>query len=108
MSYTTGSLRWKKKKEILSGVSLDLKCGEVVGLLGPNGCGKTTLFNILFMEQKRDKGEVLYFSQSIDLFQTEIHGRQLGICYSQNVLTNRLTVQEHLDFTVRCLGISES
>ena len=36
-----------KKTEIIKGVSLDVKSGEVVGLLGPNGDGKTTMFYMI-------------------------------------------------------------
>jgi ABC-type sugar transport system ATPase subunit len=34
-------------EEILGGVSLEVKAGEVVGLIGPNGTGKSTLIKIL-------------------------------------------------------------
>ena len=35
------------KKQVLRGVSLSANVGECVGIVGKNGCGKSTLFNIL-------------------------------------------------------------
>lgn len=48
-----------------SGVSLDLKRGEVVALLGENGAGKTTLMNILFGHYHADEGRVEVFGQTL-------------------------------------------
>lgn len=48
-----------------SGVSLDLKRGEVVALLGENGAGKTTLMNILFGHYQADEGRVEVFGQTL-------------------------------------------
>lgn len=46
-------------------VSLDLKKGEVIALLGENGAGKTTLMNILFGHYVADAGEVQVFGQPL-------------------------------------------
>lgn len=46
-------------------VSLTLRRGEVVALLGENGAGKTTLMNILFGHYVADEGEVQVFGQSL-------------------------------------------
>ena len=43
---------------ILDGLSFQVEAGERVGLLGPNGCGKTTLFRILTGALDYDEGEV--------------------------------------------------
>ena len=43
---------------ILDGISFSLNEGERVGLIGDNGCGKTTLFNILTGEIPHDSGDV--------------------------------------------------
>ena len=46
-------------KNILDGLSFSVNTGERVGILGHNGCGKTTLFRILTGELDYDKGEVM-------------------------------------------------
>lgn len=53
------------KKVILSGVSLQLKAGEIVGLFGPNGAGKTTCFSIIIGLIKPDKGTLFYNNHNI-------------------------------------------
>lgn len=44
--------------KILNGLTFQVDTGERVGLLGPNGCGKTTLLKILTGELSQDEGEV--------------------------------------------------
>lgn len=46
-------------KNILDGLSFSVNTGERVGILGHNGCGKTTLFRILVGEIGCDEGEVM-------------------------------------------------
>ena len=43
---------------ILDGLSFDVQAGEHIGILGRNGCGKTTLFRILSGEIHHDDGEI--------------------------------------------------
>ena len=45
--------------KILNGLTFQVDTGERVGLLGPNGCGKTTLLKILTGELDQDEGEVV-------------------------------------------------
>ena len=43
---------------VLDGLSFDITAGERVGILGANGCGKTTLFRLLSGELREDSGEI--------------------------------------------------
>ena len=44
--------------QVLSGVSIAAEPGEVVGVLGPNGCGKTTLFKLIIGSLKQASGRI--------------------------------------------------
>ncbi|MBE7483552.1 MAG: ATP-binding cassette domain-containing protein [Polyangiaceae bacterium] len=58
---------WKRygDKVALSGVSFDVRPGEVFGLLGPNGAGKTTSIRILMDIVRADAGKVTLFGQPL-------------------------------------------
>ncbi len=45
-------------KNVLDGFALDVTSGEKIGLIGPNGCGKTTLFKIITKEEGLDSGSI--------------------------------------------------
>ena len=45
-------------KNVLDDFSLDVNSGEKIGLIGPNGCGKTTLFKLITKEEGLDRGSI--------------------------------------------------
>jgi ABC-type Fe3+/spermidine/putrescine transport system ATPase subunit len=47
-----------KEKKVLKNLSLEVKDEEILSLLGPNGCGKTTLLNILSGLTRQDEGDI--------------------------------------------------
>ena len=67
-------------RPILKKLSLKVFPGECVGILGPNGCGKTTLFSMCIGEQNPENGQIFLNGKSID--QTPIHLRsKAGLGY---------------------------
>ena len=46
------------EKQILNKVNIDVKQGEILGIVGPNGSGKTTIFNILNGSIKPNNGSI--------------------------------------------------
>ena len=54
-----------RDKEALSDVSLTIPQGQIVGLLGENGAGKTTIFNLLTGVYKPDTGTILLDGQNL-------------------------------------------
>ena len=60
-------------RPILKKLSLRVFPGECVGILGPNGCGKTTLFSMCIGEQNPDNGKIILNNKTIN--QIPIHLR---------------------------------
>ena len=60
-------------RPVLKKLSLKVFPGEIVGILGPNGCGKTTLFSMCIGEQNVEGGKIMLNNKQID--QIPIHLR---------------------------------
>lgn len=54
------------KLKVLNGINLDLKKGQCIALIGPNGCGKTTLIKSILGMVLPNKGEILFNGKSIE------------------------------------------
>ena len=52
-------------KNILNGLDLEIKTGDKISLIGDNGCGKTTILNIICGIEKADSGNVAIRNGSI-------------------------------------------
>lgn len=86
----------------LDNVSLEIKKGEVFGLLGVNGAGKTTLSSIIATLHPATSGDILFKGASI---YQDINGYRstLGFCPQTQNLDTFLTVEENLIFAGRYL-----
>jgi ABC-type branched-subunit amino acid transport system ATPase component len=83
--------------EALSAVSLELEAGAALGLMGPNGCGKTTLFNAISGIVHPERGHIVFADR--DIADRPAHDiARLGIARTfQTVrLFDRMTVRENV------------
>ena len=81
----------------LNHLNLDIREGEVFGLLGPNGSGKTTAINCMLSLLKYEKGQIEIFGESMspDNYQVK---KQIGIVLQNVAVFDELTVQENIDY----------
>ncbi|MEK7859001.1 MAG: ABC transporter ATP-binding protein [Elusimicrobiota bacterium] len=87
-----------KKIHALKGVSLEVRQGEIVALIGNNGAGKTTMLKTVAGQLKPDQGQVLFEGQSIGgLPSHEIMRRGMSLVPEGRHIFPRLTVFENLE-----------
>ena len=102
--YDTGTNR----VEALRKVSVSLKSGEMVAVMGHSGCGKTTLLNCLSGLDDITSGEVLIhgqpLSQMSDYDLTSLRGSQLGFIFQSFNLLPVLTAVENVELPLLMAG----
>ena len=81
----------------LDHLNLDIKEGEIFGLLGPNGSGKTTALNCLLALLKYDRGDIRIFGKPMTPASYEIK-QQIGVVFQNVAVFNQMSVQENVDF----------
>lgn len=89
----------KRYKDLvaLDHINLEIEEGEIFGLLGPNGSGKTTTINCILSLLSFDKGSIQVFGQEMH---PDSYGlkRQIGIVMQNVAVFDELTVYENIDY----------
>lgn len=87
-------------KHILRGVSLKIRHGEAVGIIGPSGTGKSTILKIMAGLLAPDKGDVLIRGKLRNglVSDEEISGLRIGLVFQSAALFDSLTVRENVGF----------
>lgn len=85
-------------------VALDVRLGEVFGLVGPDGAGKSTLIRLLATVLAIDDGDAEIFGESVVQAPGRVKPR-VGYMSQRFSLYSDLTVRENLDFFARLRGV---
>ena len=97
-----------KARTVVKDVSLEVQSGEVVGLLGPTGAGKTTCFYIMVGLVAADGGDL--FLDQRNLTHAPIHLRaRLGLSYlpQEASIFRKLTVAENIQSVLELRGLDD-
>ena len=76
---------------------LEIKQGEIFGLLGPNGSGKTTTINCLLSLLSFDKGSIEIFGKKMTPVSYDIK-KEIGVIMQNVAVFDELTVYENIDY----------
>ena len=94
------------KKDILSGIGLDIYKGRITGILGPNGAGKTTLLSIVLGLRPSSEGSVSVLGERLPYRGHSLRGR-IGTVLQETALYEELTGFENLLFSASLYNIPE-
>ena len=94
----------------IRGISLDIKDGEFVFLVGPSGSGKSTIIKLLTGEVEPSYGRIMINGFSVSNItdkQIPLMRRTLGIIFQDFRLIEKKTVYDNLAFVMRAVGASQ-
>jgi len=98
-----------RRREVVSGVSINVKPGEVVGLLGPNGAGKTTTFYMIMGFVKPVSGDVFLGEERLTSLPMYRRARKgIGYLSQESSVFRKLTVEDNIKTILELQGMSRS
>ncbi|PFK34187.1 bacitracin ABC transporter ATP-binding protein [Bacillus cereus] len=106
MSYilkTNGLTKVFQGKEVISGVNMHVKKGEIYGFLGPNGAGKTTIMKMITNLIKPTSGDIEIFGEKLTDTSYEVLKR-MGTIIEYPIFYEKLTAQENLYLHCEYMG----
>jgi len=93
-----------EERQILSGLNMEFKRGQVVAVMGGSGCGKTTILRLIGGQYAAQSGQVLFEGQDIGRMnsaQLMNSRRRMGMLFQFGALFTDLSVYENVAFPLR-------
>ena len=100
--------RFKNGTVALNDISLEIGKGEFVFVIGPTGCGKSTLIKVIYREEKPTSGEVFVGGVNVaKLRNRKVYKirRKIGVVFQDFKLLEKLTVYENVAFALEIFGL---
>lgn len=98
---------WFGEKQVLDNVEFAIHGGEIFGLLGPSGAGKTTIINILTGQLKAARGEVHVLGYESANIKRSVY-QEFGVVLDNPGLYERLSCYDNLLLFAEIYGIGKS
>lgn len=86
------------RQKVLNDISFKLREGKITTVIGANGCGKSTLFNIMTKNLKPQRGKVLLNGEDIQNLSLKSFARQVAIVHQYNTAPGDLTVEKLVSY----------
>ncbi len=96
-SEDTSGFAGAERERALSNISFTLKRGESLGIIGPTGCGKTTIINLLMRFYDADSGGVFVDGRDVRTYDRDELRRRFGAVF-QNDMVFQDTLRENITF----------
>ena len=91
------SFSYGKKEDTVSNINFSMKKGEILGIIGPTGCGKSTVISLLMRLYDADSGQIFLNSQDIRSIPSEKLHKMFGVVFQNDALFAD-TIYENIDF----------
>ena len=95
-----------KKYLAVNKINFEIKKNETIGLLGPNGCGKTTSIGMMLGLITPTEGEIIIDNKNLNAFKRDEILSRLNFASPYVELPKKLTVRQNLEIYGRLYGIS--
>jgi fluoroquinolone transport system ATP-binding protein len=87
----------RNRKNTIKGISFDIRQGEIFGLLGPSGVGKSTTQKIMVKLLANYEGEIRYRNKDLKSYDKEYY-QEIGVGFEVPVHFSKLTADENINF----------
>lgn len=85
-------------RRILDGISLDIHRGKVYSIIGPNGCGKTTLIRTMSRNLRPESGDVLLDGSNIFKTNTKLVAQKMAVLGQTDTSMSDITVKTLVEY----------
>ncbi len=86
ISFRHATFGYKSYQPVLWDINLDIKEGEMIGIVGASGAGKSTMINLLMRLYHIDDGQLLIDGHEIDSLRSDYYHSQLGVVLQETFL----------------------